>query len=101
MRRNLKSTPSTRLIGGSTAGRGSKLRPQFTPREVTMSIPTKYARKIRELRAYHWPDINFKKQLWHRKRNDGFTTIPRTLPLIIGIIDDLSKGTPAGMTYAE
>jgi hypothetical protein len=61
----------------------------------------KYAKRIRELREKLWPDINFKKQLWHRKRNDGFITIPRTLPLIVSIIDDLSKGGPAGMTYAE
>jgi len=61
----------------------------------------KYAKRIREQRAKLWPDIEFKKQLWHRKRNDGFITIPRTLPLIISIINDLTKGGPAGMTYAE
>jgi hypothetical protein len=61
----------------------------------------KYAKRIREQRAKLWPDVDFKKQLWHRKRNDGFITIPRTLPLIISIIDDLTKGGPAGMTYAE
>jgi hypothetical protein len=61
----------------------------------------KYAKRIREQRAKLWPDVDFKKQLWHRKRNDGFTTIPRTLPLIVSIIDDLTKGGPAGMTYFE
>lgn len=64
-------------------------------------ISGKYAKKIRELRAHKFPDVDFKKQLWHRKRNDGFTTIPRTMPLIVNIIDDLSKGAPAGMTYFE
>lgn len=63
--------------------------------------PMKYIRRIRELRDKFWPEVNFDKELWHRKRNDGFTTIPRTLPLIVGIIDDLTKGGPAGMTYAE
>jgi hypothetical protein len=66
-----------------------------------MSRPNKYIKKIHDLRAKLWPDINFRQQLWHRKRNDGFVTIPRTMPLIIGIIDDLTKGAPAGMTYAE
>jgi hypothetical protein len=61
----------------------------------------KYAKRIRELRKKLWPDVDFTKELWHRKRNDGFTTIPRTLPLIISIIDDLTKGGPAGMTYLE
>lgn len=63
--------------------------------------PVKYIRRIRELREKSWPDVDFKKELWHRKRNDGFITIPRTMPLIISIIDDLTKGGPAGMTYAE
>jgi hypothetical protein len=61
----------------------------------------KYAKRIREQRAKLWPDVEFKKELWHRKRNDGFITIPRTMPLIISIIDDLTKGGPAGMTYFE
>lgn len=61
----------------------------------------KYVRRIRDLRAKLWPDVDFRKQLWHRKRNDGFITLPRTMPLIVSIIDDLTKGGPAGMTYAE
>jgi hypothetical protein len=63
--------------------------------------PIKYIRRIRALREKLWPDVDFEKQLWHRKRNDGFITIPRTMPLIMSIIDDLTKGGPAGMTYAE
>ncbi|MGY4601247.1 hypothetical protein ACVWXL_008993 [Bradyrhizobium sp. GM22.5] len=63
--------------------------------------PIRYIRRVRALREKLWPDVDFKKQLWHRKRNDGFITLPRTLPLIISIIDDLTKGGPAGMTYAE
>lgn len=63
--------------------------------------PVKYIKRIRELRQKLWPEVDFEKQLWHRKRNDGFITIPRTMPLIMSIIDDLTKGAPAGMTYAE
>jgi hypothetical protein len=66
-----------------------------------MSKPVRYIKKIRELRRKLWPDIDFHSQLWHRKRRDGFVTIPRLMPLIVGIIDDLSKGAPAGMTYLE
>lgn len=36
--------------------------------------------------------------LWHRKTNDGFTTVPRTLPIIMQAIDIQSKGQPAGHT---
>jgi hypothetical protein len=66
-----------------------------------MSRPTKYIKKIRDLRAKLWPEVEFRAQLWHRKRNDGFITMPRTMPLIISIIEDLTKGAPAGLTYAE
>jgi len=36
--------------------------------------------------------------LWHRRKNDGFTTIPRTLPIVMEAIDEKSKGQPAGHT---
>jgi len=62
--------------------------------------PTKYIKKIMELRRKLWPEIQ-PAQLWHRKRSDGFVTIPRTMPLILGIIDDLTKGAPAASTYLE
>ena len=40
--------------------------------------------------------------LWHRKKKQGFVTIPRTMPLIINIIDSLApKGKPVGGTYLD
>jgi hypothetical protein len=36
--------------------------------------------------------------LWHRTQNDGYSTIPRTLPLAMQAIDAQSKGQPAGHT---
>lgn len=36
--------------------------------------------------------------LWHRSQNDGYSTIPRTLPLAIQAIDAQCKGQPAGHT---
>lgn len=45
----------------------------------------------------HYP--GFPSQwLWRRKTNDGFTTLPRTLPLVMQAIDAQSKGQPAGHT---
>ncbi len=32
---------------------------------------------------------------------DGFSTIPSTMPLVLSIIDDLSNGRPASMTYLD
>jgi hypothetical protein len=34
--------------------------------------------------------------LWTRSRNDGFATVPRSLPLAMQAIDAQSKGQPAG-----
>lgn len=36
--------------------------------------------------------------LWHRSRNDGYSTIPRTLPIAMQAIDNETKGQPAGHT---
>lgn len=36
--------------------------------------------------------------LWRRKLNDGYSTMPRTLPYLMQAIDNVSKGTPAGHT---
>ena len=60
----------------------------------------KISKKIEELRNAYWPDT-LEGEIWHRKRNDGFFTLPRTMPLILSIIDDLTKGTPASSVYLE
>lgn len=57
------------------------------------------AERRRRLRASLWPDVK-EEQLWLRKRNVGFTTIPRTMPLIGQMLDHLSgKGFPLLTTY--
>lgn len=51
------------------------------------------------LRDTFWPDIST-KMLWLRTERTGFTTIPRTMPLIGKIMDQLSgKGFPVFSTY--
>ncbi len=37
--------------------------------------------------------------LWHRLANKGFATIPKTMPIILQIMDDLSNGKPVSSTY--
>lgn len=49
-----------------------------------------------------WGDELKTFNLWNRLEHDGFSTIPRTLPHIIRIIDALSgAGTPLGSTYVS
>ena len=44
-----------------------------------------------------FPEIA-QQRLWKRKTNDGFTTLPRTLPIVMQAIDHQTKGQPAGHT---
>lgn len=59
-----------------------------------------------KMRAHLWPKLD-EKRLWLRtdKTRKGFTTMPRTMALIVNLIDDISKqvtngkAVPAGRTY--
>lgn len=53
-----------------------------------------------ELRNKLWPEIT-PDMIWQRKRSDGFSTIPRTLTLMMVMMDTLSKGRPVSTTYLE
>lgn len=54
-----------------------------------------------EARAKIWPEIT-NHMLWDRTERDGFSTVPRAMPLIMNIMDGLSeKGFPVGQTYLE
>jgi hypothetical protein len=60
--------------------------------------------KIREtqqkLRSRLWPKLDESK-LWHREKKHGFITIPRPMPLIMKIMDDLAGGQPVSTAYLE
>jgi len=50
-------------------------------------------------RNEYWPEIG-EDELW-KTDNGGFVSIPRSMPLILLIIDDLSNGNPLSKTYLE
>ena len=56
------------------------------------------AAKQRDLRAKLWPELT-KEELWNRKEKCGYTTIPRTMPLFMEIMDSLSSGKPISSVY--
>ncbi len=64
---------------------------QSTTKRMKMS---ERAQKQMEI---HFPEVPPSLQ-WHRKKNDGYTSLPRTLPLVMQAIDAQSKGQPAGHT---
>jgi hypothetical protein len=60
----------------------------------------KIAQRQLELRKTLWPDVS-PEHLWTRQTHHGFTTLPRCMPLMMSIMDDLAKGQPVSMTYLE
>ena len=59
---------------------------------------SKAQEKAQALRDSCWPGLDERK-LWNRKSAHGYTVIPRTLPVVMNIIDSLSKNKPAGRAY--
>lgn len=49
------------------------------------------------LRDQLWPAAG--QITWDRKAHKGFTTIPKTMPLILKIMDEMTKGAPVSSTY--
>ncbi len=65
------------------------------PKPVTVAA----ARRV-QMRDQIWPGEA--ERLWHRTKEDGFSTIPRTLPLVMTLIDDLKgKGRDASRVYFD
>src|SRR5258708_4020394 len=66
----------------------------------------KIAKRQLELRNRLWPEFAtdpelVKDLLWSRLTHDGYTSLPKAMPLIMGIMDDLAKGQPVSSTYLE
>ena len=51
-----------------------------------------------KLRDQLWPNLK-DYELWQRTKEVGFTTIPRTMPLLLQIMDDMSNGKPVSGCY--
>ena len=60
---------------------------------------TAATRRRIDLRRRLWPDIT-ERDLWDRREFKGFTTIPRTLALIVRIIDEIDRKN-AGRVYFD
>ncbi|EDQ33524.1 hypothetical protein HPDFL43_09817 [Hoeflea phototrophica DFL-43] len=68
-----------------------------SPKTISKKIEEKQA----EIRKQVFGELQ-KAHTWDRKTAKGFTTIPRTMPLLGAIMDSLSgKGKPVSTTYLE
>lgn len=61
---------------------------------------SKITRKKLELRKKLWPKHD-PKQLWDRTKTQGWLTIPKSMPLVLRIMDTLSKGKPVSSAYLD
>lgn len=55
----------------------------------------KMSERAQQQLALHFSEVP-ETLLWRRKSNDGFTTVPRPLPIAMQAIDETSKGAAAG-----
>src|SRR6266404_6012226 len=70
------------------------------PKPTLPKAPNKVALRRRQLRDGFWPDEAGK--LWHRTTEDGYSTVPRTLPLVMTLIDELKdKGKDIARVYFD
>jgi hypothetical protein len=53
-----------------------------------------------QMRNKLWPSVK-DSELWLRQNSNGFITIPRTMPLVMNIMDEITKGKPVSSTYFE
>jgi hypothetical protein len=102
-----KPVPTAHPCQGNrrSEGAGVQTRPRFSTRYnmalATVSKTRSVLRRQLETREKLWPGID-NDRLWYRRDRDGFASVPRTMPLLMNIMDDLSgKGFPVGQTYLE
>lgn len=60
---------------------------------------SKIDRRTRQLRDQLWPDAE--SVVWNWKESHGWLNIPRAMPVIMRIMDSLTKGQPVSSTYLE
>ena len=71
-------------------------------RPTTTREASAISKKQLAIRDLHWPKAE--PYLWDRKAHKGFTTIPKTMPMILKIMDEMTKGgiaLPPGVANKE
>lgn len=68
--------------------------------EDTKKRRKKIERQKLALRETLWPKLDVKR-LWDRQRFDGWLSVPRAMPLLLQIMDNMSKGKPVSSAYLD
>jgi hypothetical protein len=61
----------------------------------------KIQRQKAALRASLWPTLDEKKLWVYNQTTGGWLNIPRAMPLLLRIMDNMSKGKPISQTYLD
>jgi len=95
-----KKTPVSKAKSSSRTAKKEKAVADERPLTDKQNAARKngMAERAAEQLATYFPDVPA-EQLWFRQKNKGFSTIPRTMPIAMEVIDNLSKGQPAGHAY--
>ncbi|MCQ6261299.1 hypothetical protein MLD55_05080 [Alcanivorax sp. MM125-6] len=65
----------------------------------TKKRASKMEKQALQLRGQFWPGLD-ESELWDRKLQKGFATIPRPMPILYNIMDDLApKSKPVSSTH--
>lgn len=64
---------------------------------ATVREASAIAQKKKAMRDGLWP--GGEAHLWHRQANKGFATIPKTMPMILRIMDEMTNRAPVSSTY--
>lgn len=74
--------------------------PPFSEETMTAKASAILTRQL-EVRNKLWPDVS-DKMTWNRRVRDGFVTMPRSMPLIMRIMDHMAgKGSPVSQVYLD
>src|SRR5260221_11585694 len=81
-------------------GQGSKPWPDPNLANMNASRNANITAEYVALRSKLWPEIK-EEDLWPRTNQKGFTIMPRTMPLILQIMDAMAKGKPVSRAYLD
>ena len=62
-------------------------------------VRDKIERQTKRLRDSLWPDAQ--SRIWHYSASPGWLNVPRSMPVIMRVLDSLTKGQPVSATYLE
>lgn len=88
------ASPPARTSTGKAVAKTAGAAPALTEKAAKKRL-SKAQKATLAMRKQIWPHIT-DEHLWLRTDRDGFTTIPRTMPLFMELIADASKRVTAG-----